>query len=63
MNNPKISIITICFNAEKTIEHTVKSVLEQDYGNIEYIVIDGASRDSTIQILMPYKSKIAHFSS
>lgn len=60
MNNPKISIITICFNAERTIEQTVVSVLEQDYNNVEYIVIDGASKDKTIQRLEAYKGRITH---
>jgi len=36
----KISIITVCFNAEKTIEQTIKSVLSQTYANIEYIIVD-----------------------
>ncbi|MES2618278.1 MAG: glycosyltransferase family 2 protein [Bacteroidota bacterium] len=58
MNNPKISIITICYNAEKTIEDTVKSVRNQDYPNVEYIIIDGASKDNTLGILEPYKSSI-----
>ncbi len=61
MNNPKISIITICFNAEKTIAQTIESVLEQDYPNIEYIIIDGASKDRTVQVIEPYKNKISHF--
>lgn len=47
----KVSIITICYNAESTILKTVKSVLEQDYKNIEYIIIDGASKDETVPIL------------
>jgi glycosyltransferase involved in cell wall biosynthesis len=45
----KVSIITVCFNAEKTILKTVKSVLEQDYPELEYIIIDGASTDQTVQ--------------
>ena len=59
----KISLITVCFNAEKTIESTIASVLNQDYQNIEYIVIDGASDDSTIQIINKYRNKIAHVTS
>ena len=54
----KISIITVAFNAEKTIEDTIKSVLSQDYKDIEYIVIDGNSTDDTLQIVNQYKSKI-----
>lgn len=54
----KFSIITVCFNSEKTIENTVKSVLSQKYKNIEYIVIDGKSSDSTLNILDKYKQNI-----
>jgi len=51
LNNLKVSIVTICYNAENTILKTVKSVLDQDYKNIEYIIIDGASTDKTVSIL------------
>jgi glycosyltransferase involved in cell wall biosynthesis len=55
----KISLITVSYNAEKTIEKTIQSVLSQDYPNIEYIVIDGLSKDGTMQIVNRYKEKIA----
>ncbi|MDI9356644.1 MAG: glycosyltransferase family 2 protein [Chitinophagaceae bacterium] len=48
------SIITVCFNSEKTIERTFKSVLCQTYPHIEYIVVDGASTDGTIGIIKKY---------
>ena len=54
----KISIITVCFNANKTIEQTIISVLSQTYHNIEYIIIDGGSVDGTIGIIKKYSSKI-----
>jgi glycosyltransferase involved in cell wall biosynthesis len=57
--NKKISIITVCFNAEKTIEETIKSVLSQTYKNIEYIIVDGKSTDSTLKIVGKYKKKIS----
>lgn len=54
----KISIITVCFNSSKTIEKTFKSIKEQSYENIEYIVIDGGSNDSTLNIIRDYKEII-----
>ena len=56
MNNIKVSVITVCYNAEKTISRTVKSVLSQKYSNVEYIIIDGASTDSTLDILNSYSN-------
>ena len=50
----KVSVITVCFNSEKTIERTIKSVLGQTYNNIEYIIVDGASTDSTLDIVNKY---------
>lgn len=50
----KISIITVCYNAEKTIEDTIRSVLKQTYKNYEHIVVDGLSTDSTLSILEKY---------
>ncbi|CAA6825371.1 MAG: Glycosyl transferase family protein [uncultured Aureispira sp.] len=56
---PKISIITICYNAAQTIEKTIKSVVAQDYPNIEYLIIDGQSKDNTLEIVAKYEAKIA----
>lgn len=55
----KVSIITSCFNREATISQAIESVLAQDYPNIEYIVIDGASKDHSLQIINQYKNKIS----
>ena len=54
----KFSIITVVFNGEKYIQETIDSVLEQTYSNIQYIIIDGASTDSTNDIIKRYKNKI-----
>lgn len=47
----KISVVTVCFNAERTIAHTVESFLAQDHPHKELLVIDGASRDGTLRVL------------
>ena len=55
----KISIITVTYNSGATLEQTIRSVLEQSYSNIEYIIIDGQSTDNTLQIVDKYRSRIA----
>ena len=57
----KISIITITYNSEKTLDDTIKSVLSQNYNDIEYIIVDGNSKDSTIDIVKSYGDKISKF--
>lgn len=54
----KISIITITYNSCKTVEDTIKSVLAQDYHDIEYIIVDGASNDNTLDIINNYRERI-----
>ena len=51
MKKIKFSIITVCYNAEKTIERTIQSVLQQTYDNYEYIIVDGNSKDNTLNIV------------
>lgn len=51
---PKISIVTVCFQANKLIEKTIESVITQDYPNLEYIIQDGGSTDGTIEIIKRY---------
>lgn len=58
MKDVKVSIVTVSFNAEKTIEETIKSVAKQTYKNIEYLIIDGASKDNTLKIVNKYKKYI-----
>jgi glycosyltransferase involved in cell wall biosynthesis len=56
---PKITIITVVYNAESLIEQTIKSILQQTYPFIEYIIIDGASTDGTLEVIEQYRSGIA----
>ena len=55
----KISIITVVYNGEETLEQTIQSVLNQTYKNIEYIIIDGGSTDGTLDIIRKYEQKIS----
>lgn len=54
-----VSIITVCFNSGKTIQKTLDSVLAQTYSPLEYIIVDGASGDGTLDILRGYAPKFA----
>ena len=58
---PSISVITVVYNSVKSIEQTIESVLEQDYPNLEYIIIDGGSTDGTIQLIKKYENRISLF--
>lgn len=58
MFQPKLSIVTIVYNNVRDIERTLKSIISQTYINIEYIVVDGASTDGTLEILNQYKQHI-----
>jgi len=58
MKRPLISIITVSFNAEATIEETFLSVFSQEFKDFEYIIKDGLSRDNTMSIVLNYKKRI-----
>jgi len=61
MFNPRLSVITIVYNNVRDIERTIRSVVNQTYTNIEYVIVDGLSNDGTLQVIDKYKSQIAKF--
>jgi len=59
-NKLLVSVITVCLNSVNRIEHTIKSVINQNYNNIEYIIIDGLSTDGTMDVIDKYRNNIAY---
>lgn len=57
VEKPLVTILTVSFNSEKTISKTIEAVLNQTYPNIEYIIIDGASKDHTAEVARSYQEK------
>ena len=55
---PKFSIITVTYNAEKVLEDTIQSVISQTYHHVEYIIVDGASKDGTLAVIDRYRERI-----
>ena len=53
----KITIVTITYNSEKTIERTIQSIISQNYNNMEYWIIDGVSKDHTMELVKKYAQK------
>lgn len=60
-NKPLVSVITVVKNGEKDLEKTIKSVINQTYSNIEYIIVDGGSTDETLNIIKKYEDKIDYW--
>jgi len=59
MFNPKLSVITVVYNNVRDIERTMLSVLNQTYGNIEYVIVDGLSNDGTLRVIEKYKNSVS----
>lgn len=57
--HPKFSIITVTYNAGKVLEDTIQSVIFQTYRHVEYIIVDGASKDNTLEIVQKYRDRIS----
>lgn len=55
----KISVVTVTYNCAETVEETIRSVLHQDYSDIDYVVVDGCSEDGTLDIIKKYRTCIA----
>lgn len=60
-DSPLVTVITVVFNGAATIEHTIRSVIEQTYDNVEHIIIDGGSTDATLDILRKYEGDIDYW--
>ena len=60
---PLITVVTVVFNGEATLEQTIQSVVNQTYDNVEYIIVDGGSKDRTLDIIKKYEDRIDYWQS
>lgn len=60
-NKPLITVITVCYNVVNELEKTMLSILNQNYDKIEYIVIDGGSKDGTVDVIKKYAARLAYW--
>lgn len=58
---PLVSVVTVVYNGEKHLERTIKSIVNQTYDNLEYIIIDGGSTDSSLEIIKKYEDSISYW--
>lgn len=63
LDKPLITVVTVVYNGESTLENTIKSVVNQTYDNVDYIIIDGGSKDGTLDIIKKYEDKIDYWQS
>lgn len=57
----KISVVTVTYNCENVLERTIKSVIEQTYANVEYVIVDGNSKDATVDVIKKYEENITRW--